>query len=182
MEFIGDRISIKRTPEEISIVILPFTKKSKTLLLVLWFALWTISGFVVLYFYNSIKEENTKAAVIVWFGFWAYFEYIAVKALLWRTKGVEKIKLKNNKLFYKRQFVKRNKIKIFEFDFIKNLKCLTEKENSFIENINASYWSVSGEKIAFDYYGKEIKFGIQLSMNDSQKLFQFIQKEIKRGL
>lgn len=182
MEYIGERISVKQKPDEVSIVILPYTNKTKTLLLFLWLLLWTISGFVVLYYYGSIKEQNTKAAIIVWFGFWAYFEYVVIKALIWRTKGVEKIKLKSNKLFYKRQFFKKGKIKVYEFDFIKNFKSIPEKENSFIDNINKSYWSVSGEKISFDYYGKEIKFGTQLSDSDADKLAKRIQRELKKTL
>lgn len=181
MEYIGDRISIKQKENELSIVILSFSDKTKSRILLLWLILWSISGLIIITQYFSITDQNTKAGIIVWLGFWMYFEYIIAKAYLWRKSGKELIKLRDNKFLYKRDISHRGKIKVFEYDFIKELRMLEIKENSFIENLNNSYWVIAGEKLAFDYYGKEIKFGIQLSERDAEALRMRIQKEIKKA-
>ncbi|MES2284454.1 MAG: hypothetical protein V4547_02115 [Bacteroidota bacterium] len=180
MEYIGKRISIKRTENELSIVILSLINKLKNRLLFLWFILWSISGIIVLSQYFIMPDPNTKTAIIVWMGFWAYFEYKIFHAYLWRKSGKEKIKINDTKFLYKRDVSGRGKIKTYETDFIKDLRLIEPKENSFTENLNNSYWVIGGEKLAFDYYGKEIKFGLQLDEVDAKALLKLIIKEMKR--
>ncbi len=179
MEYIGTRISIKRFEEQISIVILSTANKTKNLFLFLWFFLWTLSGVIIFSQYFLLTDPNTKTGIIVWMGFWAYFEYKIFKAFMWRKFGVEKIKLREGKLFYKRDVAGKGKIKVYEFDFIKDLRVVEPKENSFFENLDNSYWVVAGEKVAFDYYGKEIRFGIQLDEKDAKGLFKLIRNKVK---
>ncbi|MCE9539899.1 MAG: hypothetical protein K8R85_11875 [Bacteroidetes bacterium] len=180
MEYIGKRISIKRTESELSIVILSLINKLKSRFLFLWFILWSISGIIVLSQYFIMHDPNTKTAIIVWMGFWAYFEYKIFHAYLWRKSGKEKIKINDKKLLYKRDVSGRGKIKTYEIDFIKDLRLIEPKENSFMEDLNNSYWVIGGEKLTFDYYGKEIKFGLQLDEADAKALLKLIMKEIKR--
>ena len=178
MKYIGKRISLKQKEAELSIVILSLTNKTKNSLLFIWLLLWTLSGITVLVYYFKIADHNTKAAIIVWFGFWVYFEYMIAKALLWRKYGKEIIKLRDNKLLYKRDIAGKGKIRVFEFNFMKDLRIIEEKSNSFVENLNNSYWVIAGEKLGFDYYGKEIKIGIQLDEQDAIALKNELKKRI----
>lgn len=179
MEYIGKRISIKKTENEVSIVILSTADKTKKILLFVWFILWTLSGIVVLSQFFLIPDQNTKVGIIVWMGFWAYFEYKIFKAVMWRSYGIEKIKLREGKLFYKRDVAGRGKIQVYEFDFIKDLRIIQAKENSLMDNLNNSYWVIAGEKVAFDYYGKEIKLALQLDEADTKALHKLIDKKIR---
>ncbi|MCE3279178.1 MAG: hypothetical protein K0S44_1369 [Bacteroidetes bacterium] len=179
MEYIGKRISIKRSDKETSIVIVSQSEKTKNILLFAWFFIWTVSGIVVLTQYFLIPDPNTKVMLIVWLGFWAYFEFRIFKAFMWRKFGVEKIKLKENKFFYKRDVAGKGKIKVYECDFIKDIRIVDLKENSFADNMNKSYWMVGGEKLAFDYYGKEIKFAMQIEESEAKALLKVIRSEIK---
>jgi len=181
MEYIGKRISIKRKEDEISIVILSSVDKTKNMLLFIWFFLWTLSGIIVITQYFMLTDPDTKAAIIVWLGFWAYFEYKIFKAFMWRKFGLEKIKLREGTLFYKRDVAGKGKIKVFEVDFIKDMRMIEPRENYFLESLNNSYWMVAGEKLAFDYYGKEIRFGIQLEVTDAKNLFNVIESEINKA-
>jgi hypothetical protein len=180
MEYIGKRISIKRVENELSIIVHSFVDKAKSRFLIIWLILWTLSGLVVLFQYFVIKDSNTKAAIIVWIGFWAYFAYKIRTAYLWRQSGKEIIKIREGKLSYKREISGKGKIKMFETDFMKNLQLVEPQENSFTENLNNSYWMIAGEKLTFDYYGKEIKFGIQLNEADAKALLKVIKKEIQK--
>jgi hypothetical protein len=180
MEYIGNRISIKRTEKEISIIILALSEKKKNILLFAWLFVWTVSGFVVLAQYLMMTDKDAKVMLMVWLGFWAYFEYKSFIALMWRKFGVEKIKLRDNKLFYKKEIAGKGKIRVYEFDFIKELRIAEFKENSFADNMSSAYWVVGGEKLAFDYYGKEIKFAFQLNEQEAASLHKLIKKEISK--
>jgi hypothetical protein len=179
MEYIGKRISIKRSENETSIVILSTADRLKKNILFVWFFLWTLSGIIVLTQYFLITNPDTKIAMIVWLGFWGYFEYKISRAVLWRSYGIEKIKLRDKKLFYKRDIAGKGKVQVFEFDFIKDLRMIETKENSFFENLNNSYWVIAGEKLAFDYYGKEIKLGLQLEDADTKALLKLTKERLK---
>jgi hypothetical protein len=179
MEYIGKRISIKRKENEISIVIVSLKEKAKNILLTIYLALWSLSGIIVFSQYLLIPDRDTKLALLVWMAFWAYFEYKIFKAYMWRKFGVEKIKLRNGSFLYKRDRAGKGKIKDYDYDFIKELRLVVPKENSFFENINNSYWVIAGEKLAFDYNGREIKFGIQLDEADAKALLKLLGKEIK---
>lgn len=179
MEYIGKRISIMRKDNELSIVVLSLGNRMKNVFLAGWLFLWTLSGLIVFFQILFLTDSNSKVAIIVWMGFWAYFEYKIFNAFLWRKSGKEKIKIHDNKLFYKRDVSGRGKIKIFETDFIKDLRVIESKENSFFENLSNSYWVIAGEKLAFDYYGKEIELGIQLDEPDAKALLKVLKKEMK---
>jgi len=178
LDYIGKQISVKRSDNELSIVIISHREKLKNNLLFAWFFLWTVSGIAVFTSFFMVQDQNTKALLLVWMAFWVYFEYRIFKAYMWRKSGVEKIKLRENKLFYKRDVSGKGKIKEYEFDFIKDLRVLVPKENSFEDNMNSSYWSVAGERLAFDYYGKEIKLGLQLQPADAEGLYKLLKKKI----
>lgn len=179
MEYIGKRISIKRSDNETSIVIVSQSEKVKNILLFSWFFIWTVSGIVVMAQYFAIPDPNTKVMLMVWIAFWAYFEYRIFKAFMWRKYGVEKIKLRENKLFYKRDVAGKGKVKVYEYDFIKDLRIIEQKENSFADSMNTSYWLVAGEKIAFDYYGKEIRLALQIENDEAKALLKVITAAVK---
>ncbi|HEX8514684.1 MAG TPA: hypothetical protein VF868_00695 [Bacteroidia bacterium] len=179
MEYIGKRISIKKNDNETSIVIVSQSEKTKNILMFIWFFIWTVSGIVVFAQYFIMKDPNTKVMLIVWLGFWAYFEFRIFKAFMWRKYGVEKIKLRDNKFFYKRDVAGKGKVKVYEFDFIKDLRLFEEKENSFAHTMSNSYWMVGGEKLVFDYYGKEIKFAMQIEEKEAEALLKLLKKSTR---
>jgi hypothetical protein len=181
MEYIGKRISIKRIEKELSIVIVSLSEKTKNILLFSWLFIWTVSGFIVLAQFFMMNDKNAKVMLMVWLGFWVYFEYKIFRAYMWRKHGVEKIKLREKKLFYKREIAGKGKIQVYEFDFMKDLRILELKENSFADNMNNAYWAVGGERLAFDYYGKEIKLGLQLNDDEAGELLKIIKREINKG-
>ena len=180
MEYIGQRISIKRDEDKVSIVILSTKEKRKSLLLSLWLFLWSVSGIIVFVEFFTLADQNTKTAIIVWLGFWAYFEYKIYKSYQWRRAGVEKIKLRNNTFIYKRDVAGKGKTFEYEYDFIKDLRMFEAKENSFMDSLNNSYWMIAGEKLAFDYNGRIIRFGIQLEDKEAKALLSVINQSINQ--
>jgi hypothetical protein len=182
MEYISKRASIKHKDDELSIVILAEADTQKNRLLLAWLCLWTIGGLIVFSQYFTFTDPNTKIALIVWMGFWFYFEYKITSAYLWRKSGKEIIKIRNNKFYYKKDVSGRGKLKTYSIDYIKDLRIVESKENAFFENLNNSYWVIAGEKLAFDYYGREIKFGIQLEEQEAKNLLKIIKNEFSKKL
>lgn len=129
MEYIGKRISIKKKENhEWSIVILSSIDKTKNRLLFAWLFAWTVSGIIVLTQYFVIIDQQTKIALIVWLGFWAYFEYKIFKAFMWRKFGVEKIKLQDGKLYYKRDVSGKGKFKFSNSILLKTSEQLNPRK------------------------------------------------------
>ena len=177
MDLISERISTVTKDDCTNIVILSERTKSKTNLLMLWFVLWTLGGLSVFIYFLTVEDRNTKLTLLVWISFWAYFEFRIYKALVWRIKGMEQIRLQKNKLLYKRIFNSKKKYDTYLLDYIKDVRLIATKEAAFAATMSSSYWTVSGEKIAFDYYGKEIKLGLELEEGDAKKLVKLLNKE-----
>lgn len=180
MEYIGKRISIQQKENELSIVILALQDKLKNNLLFLWFFLWSLSGVIIISQYFLLTDPDTKTVLIVWMGFWAYFEYKIFKAYRWRKFGKEIIKIRDGNFSYKRDISGKGKIKTYPIDHIKNLRFLEPQENSFFENLNDSYWVIANEKLAFDHNGAEIKWGIQLDESDAKALLKRIKNKVSK--
>lgn len=177
MKYIGNRISWLSSEQGLSIVILSSIDNFKKYILFFWLLAWTVCGALVFTEIFKIQDSNTKIAFIVWMAFWAYFEYKVLTAFIWRQFGKEKIKINNGNLLIKKDISGRGKTQSYQIDFIKDLRLRTT-ENSFLESLNKSYWVVAGEVLAFDYYGKEIKFGIQLPENEAKEILNIIKQKI----
>ncbi len=178
MEYIGKRISIKKKEQELSIVILSPPNKLKLTILFCWLFLWSVSGVIVFTQLFLGYDESTKVFLIVWLGFWAYFEYKIITAYMWRKFGLEKLKLRDDKLMYKRDIAGKGKIKVFEYDFIKDFRIIDKKENSFMDSLNNSFWVIGGERIAFDYYGKEIRLALQVDTDEAKGLYKLLKGKL----
>jgi len=177
MDYIGEQISIKKSENECSIVILSLKDKIKNILLFCWLFVWSVCGVIMFTQYFATINPDIKTVIIVWIGFWCYFEYKIIKAHLWRKYGKEIIKIKNGKFIYKKDISGKGKITEYDCEAIKNIRFIEPQENSFIENLNNSYWVIAGEKLAFDYFGNEIKFGFQLKNEDARALLKFIKNK-----
>ncbi len=177
MDFIGDQISITNSDKEWTIVILSLKDKIKSILLFAWLFVWSVCGVIMITQYFTTSNLDIKTVIIVWLGFWCYFEYKIAKAHMWRKYGKEIIRIKSGKLIYKKDVSGKGKIVEYDCETIKKFRFLEPNENSFIESFNNSYWVIGGEKLAFDYFGNEIKFGFQLKDEDAKALLKFIKSK-----
>lgn len=186
MEYIGKRISILRKDDEISFAILPASEQWKKYLLLVWLILWTACGVVVFMYAFQMNElpgdpeemKKQRLFIFIWICFWLYFEYIMIKALRWRTSGVEKLWLKNGNLYYKREVGGRGKVHHYNAEALKDLR-LHEEGSDLVKTLNRSYWVVGGETIAFDYYGKVVRFGLQMEEKEAQELIKRLNHAMK---
>src|SRR4051812_25577826 len=102
IESISNRASVKKTGEDVSIVVVSSPDKSKAKNIGIILALWLAGGVVIGWNYFRLTDEKAKLMIVVWLAFWFYFSYIIIKAFRWQFFGRELIQVRNGKLFYKR--------------------------------------------------------------------------------
>jgi hypothetical protein len=178
MKVIGDRISVLKKEDLLSIVILPLTENSKLRVMLTWLGAWTICGIIVMFNFPSMKDQNSKLFVIVYLSFWAYYEYKITKAFLWRTYGKEKLWIKGGKLFYQKEIKGKGKVKEYDLELVSDLKVVEINEGNFFDFINKSFWVTGGERLELACQGKVMRFGMQLSDKEASSLFKDLSQFI----
>ena len=180
MQLIGNRVSVLLKDEVYSVVILPTDKKWKVGVLFLWLLAWSVCGVIVITNYFTLTNEKTKVVLIIYMAFWAYFEYKIGRAFLFRRFGKEKLWIKNNTLFYKREVNKRGKTKECSLDLVSDLKVVDPNRGNFFTQMQESFWVIAGERLSFRFNGKDFLFGIQLNDDDAYKLHKVIKKYLSK--
>jgi hypothetical protein len=178
MKVIGDRISILKKDNLLSIVILPTTNKTKLNLMFLWLLAWSVSGIIVLANYFRINDPDQKLFILVFLSFWAYFEFNIVRAFIWKKFGKEKLWIQEGILHYQREINKKGKIKEFNLDLISPLSMVELKPTRFADTINQSFWVKGGERIEFASQSAIIRLGLQISDKEAKQIVAEVNQYI----
>jgi hypothetical protein len=181
MKVIGERVSILKKENLLSIVILPYSDKRKMAVMLLWLMAWTVCGIVVFANYFKVTDKDSKLFIIIYLSFWAYFEYKITRAFMWRKYGKEKLWITNGVVHYKQEINKRGKIKEFDYSLIQNLIFIEREETSFASVINSSFWIKGDERIEFTCQLKRIRFGMQLTDKEAKAIIKEISDFIFSG-
>lgn len=179
MKVIGNRISILKKEDLLSIVILPTTDKKKLGLLFLWLMAWTICGLIVFFNYFKIQNQDSKLFIIIYLSFWAYFEFQILRTFLWKRFGKEKIWIKGGFLNYQREISKKGKIKDFDLELVHGLKLIELSHSSWSDSINQSFWVKGGERLQFQVQAKTILFGMQLNDEEARAVLNELKTVIQ---
>ena len=126
------------------------------------------------------QNQKKRLFILGLIAFWAYFEYKVGKAFLFRKFGREKLWIKNGKLFYQREINKKGKIKEFDPALINDLEVLKPNRADFFVQVSEAFWVIGGERLTFKYASKYIKFGLQLSDEEADKVYKELKKELKK--
>lgn len=162
MKVIGERISILKKENLLSIVILPTTDKKKLGLLFLWLLAWTVCGLIVLINYFKVSEQNAKLFIIVYLSFWAYFEFNIMRTFVWKRSGREKLWIQDGILNYQREIGKRGKIQSFNLELVNKLQLIELRPTRLADTLNQSFWIKGGERLEFESQGKTVRLGMQI--------------------
>lgn len=181
MKVIGERVSILKKDDLLSVVILPKQDKRKLMLMFLWLMAWTVCGLIVFANYFKVVDQNSKLFIIVYLAFWAYFEFKIVRAFIWRRSGKEKLWITDGKVHYKQDINGRGKTQEFDFSLIQDLQLIPVEEGSFASVINSSFWIKGDERIAFTCQHRTVRFAMQLTDKEAKSIIHeitgFIFKE-----
>lgn len=178
MKVIGDRISILKKENLLSIVILPTTDKKKLGLMFLWLMAWSVCGIIVMANYFRMPDQNSKIFIIIYLSFWAYFEFNILRAFIWKKFGKEKLWITDGLLRYQREVNKKGKIREFNLDLVEKFKLIDLSKTSLADTINQSFWVKAGERLEFISLGKTYRLAMQVSDEEARLLFNEITRFI----
>ncbi len=178
VQVIGKRSSIYIKDNVFSLVILPTAEKKKTSLLFLWLFAWSVSGFIILINYFKLTNDNAKLMIIIWLGFWAYYEFKIIRVYMWKRFGKEKLWIKKGVLHYQQNINGRGKIKEFDLNLISDWDVIKVEQANIADYFSQTFWVKGGERIEFICQGKLIKFGMQLPDEDAIKILSVIKKQL----
>lgn len=176
---IGDRIDVENHKDRVEINIYGKIKGWQESLLFAWVLMWSLCGiYVAIFFFQPLQFEE-KLFLMAYMAFWAYFEYMAVRTWVWRKWGFEKIIVSAKELHIEANLKTFGKPKTYFTENIKDFG-LTQKENAFTSSYFNSFWILGGEKLTFNYMGKDIVFGKQLKEEEARRLASVIRRYFKR--
>lgn len=172
------KLTINKTQNDTEIVVSAQIVKNKFTLLLVWLVLWSLCGMIVFSQFFVTHSKEIKLFMFIWFIFWIYFEYKVAYAYMWRKYGKEIIKLNKQGISIKKDINGNGKEKFFAKDAVKDLKMVDFSGKNIVLHMNTSFWVVGGETLRFDFNGKIISFGMQLTEAEATEVY----KQVKFGL
>ena len=179
IETISPRASFARKEDELRNVITSGADQSKTKIVGAILLLWLIGGGLVISSYFTLTDQRSKVMLLVWLAFWLYFTYVMGKAFNWHRRGREIIKVRNGKIYYKKDVNGRGWVNDYPLESIKTLQPTSDKSDSWIARFGGDYWSTDCDSLRFHSMGKEIAFGFRLTEKERERITKLLKQELK---
>lgn len=178
-KFIGKRISVVRSKQDIIITIGQKIERWQEALLVTWLLAWTFCGVVFIKYAIQSPSQSEKIFFIVSTALWAYFFVRIFKVYLWRKGGREIIRISQGQLELMNAYWKRALPETFPIKSIFKLGVIKQDPGNFFAFLDNSFWIIGGERIGFNFNGTKIRFGKQLDPKDTELLLRVVESGIR---
>lgn len=179
MNWIGDRISYIDHETKTTIIVTPEQVGSAKALIGAWFFMWTAIGATLIWYFFSMKPTQQEQIIIVVFmAFWVYYFFRIGRMFFWLLWGKEYLKIDKIGLTIKTSIKDYGKANQYFIENIKKVKVQMPESKSLQSAWENSPWIRGGERIEFEYMGKNIRFGRKLKEQEAKQLFQLITKRI----
>lgn len=183
MKWIGNRISYVDQEAKTTIIITPEQPGFIKALLGAWFFMWLTIGITITWsFFHFIYTQQQKLILFVFMAFWVYYAIRVGRSFLWSVYGREYIRIDKIGMSLKTSVKKYGKSRQYLLENIKKFGLFVPPTNSFQSAWENSPWIRGGERITFEYMGKNIRFGRKLNEQEAKQLFQLITKRIEDHL
>lgn len=183
MKWIGNRISYVDQEAKTTIIITPEQPGFIKALLGAWFFMWLTIGITITWsFFHFIYTQQQKLILFVFMAFWVYYAIRVGRSFLWSVYGREYIRIDKIGMSLKTSVKKYGKSRQYLLENIKKIDVYVPPNNSFQTAWENSPWIRGGERINFEYMGKNIRFGRKLNEQEAKLLFQLITKRIEDHL
>lgn len=193
---IGDRISaVDHEDQTTTIIIMPKRVMWKEALLTLWLAGFSFVGITLIYILaTGVQQLNSRPDMtaedydnqiiylIVFLGFWAYFQFRTTRAWLWYRFGRELIKIDETSLSIKRSILGYGKAKRYFFENIKKFSLIKEDKFNFGNFFENSFWAMGTDILSFDYFNKVITFARRVDLKEARSLQRLIDDRVKKAI
>ncbi len=177
---IGERISIKSSPDKTTLVISSKIESWKEGLLAAWIVCWLISMGVFTWQLFQTNGDKEKIILFVVLMFMFYYAIRIIKVFAWRKWGMEYLRFTDDEVTYKRAIKKYGKAHVFYYENIKDVAIITKEDGSIAKVLENSFWVMGGERVTFEYLGKFVKIGVQLNDEDGEAFGKYFNEQIKR--
>jgi hypothetical protein len=182
VKWIGERISFVDEALRTTIVIRPENIGWIKALMGAWFGMWLSIGAIMFWSLSLNLSQQELIIVVVFLSFWLYYAVRVGRQFFWLLWGQEKLKINETSLVVKNSIKNYGKANSFFLENITKIRIEEPKENSLQAVWEASPWIRGGERIAFEYLGKTIRFGRKLNDKEIKLLFQLVTKRIEERL
>lgn len=180
MKTIGDRISYEKHDHFFTIIISSKIEKWKENAMFLWLLAWSFCGATFVYFlFDGSILGDQKLALFIMLVFWSYLEVKTLRAYLWRIKGIEFIKIDEDRLTHKKSIFGYGKANFVFSNQISEIKPVAFKKKSFAKVFNESFWLIGLGVVEIKSSNNNLLIGLQLEENDAKKLSVEIKKMLK---
>ena len=179
MKLIGNRISFVDDKSKTTIVIDPEKNFFVNGLMGAWLGMWYVIGLLVFWALKVLVLKQQEVIILyVFISFWGYYAIKVSRAFFWLLYGKELIKIDETSFQIKRSILSYGKTVPYYFENIKKFKFEIPDKGSIQEIWESSPWVNGGERLSFEYFDKNVKFGRKLKEKDAKLLFNFIGKKI----
>lgn len=183
MKWIGKNISFVEDSKKITVIIYPEKLNWFKPMMFAWTLMWYAVGGASLWAFLTMKLTQQELVILFVFAcFWIYYAQRVTRSLLWLLYGKELIKIDETSMFIKRSIRTYGKSNRYLLENIKKMTVSTPKPHSFQAAWEAAPWMVGGERIHFEYIGKNIKLGLKLNDKDAEILFKYLTKKIEEKI
>lgn len=177
----SNRIEVKEFKDEAHIEIFPKVQSWQLSAFLVWNIAWTLCGFVIFYelFFGNL-ERDFKLILFTYLAFWAFFEYKGISYFVWKKWGRERIRIFEDGIQYKKDMAGYGAVKTFDKENISKFVKIEIDSKSFAFSYQQSFWMPGNETIGFQYLGKMIGLGLQLSSEEQQELLKVLRFQYQR--
>lgn len=179
MKQIGEHITLTEDKREALISLSVRLPRWQETLMLVWVLGWTFCGIVVLIEFFGDYTRNMKLMMLVYLCFWVYFEIQAVKGYLWKKWGTELLLIDEEGIKYKKDIRTYGKVRTYFKENISKLRPLDLKKRSFARAYFETFWTIGNQKLAFDYLGKTISFGMGITDEERDELLRQLKHQFK---
>jgi hypothetical protein len=179
MKWIGNRISYVEQQDKTTIIITPEQPGFIKALLGAWFFMWLSIGFTIVWSLYQFKfTQQEQVILFVFMVFWSYYAIRVGRTFFWSLWGREYIKIDPYALTLKTSIKDYGKSKNYFLENIKKFAVDVPETHSFQTAWENSPWIRGGERISFDHFSKNVRFGRKLNEKEAKQLFQLITKKV----
>jgi hypothetical protein len=181
MERISERVSVEQRPDGLSVVITARLPRGKEAMLMAWFLAWTFCGVYFIWSLFHAPSGEMQRLLAIMLAFWVFFEWRIGKVLLWRLRGFEILRLKDDRFTVKDSVFGYGRADDYFIQNIQRFGLLQIDETGWKWQLNDSFWVKGAERLGFEHLGKKVVFGKGLSREEAMRLTVLLENAFKKA-
>lgn len=178
-KFMGKRISVLRSKDDIVVTITQQIERWQMSLLISWLLAWTFCGGVFIAYMIKASVFEERIFFVICTSLWAFFMIRLTKVFLWRKGGREIIRISAGTLSLYNAYWSKGKSEDFKLKSVFKLGLIKRDPSNFFAFLDDSFWIIGGERVGFSYGGEKVRLGKQLDLREAENLVRILDSAIR---